>query len=190
MTPNQKQSQVGPLIEINIYAKLYKAALGVTNGDNTNSEVMSIFLAKQDPVSTTSPVTKASPDMYRSEITKMKTQVNQLTSCVTKVMKVSKDMLAATSEENEKNRIAENEREARRLATVAAEKAKDRVAELEKEKLKAAVEIEKGERRIATQTEKERLDWIAAQELQRDMAREAQEHQTEMMREVQEQQDK
>ena len=91
---------------------------------------MSILSAKNGPVSTTSPITGGSPKSNKSELTELKSQVSQLTTCITDVLKSHNDTLAAASAENEKNRIAEDAREARRLAAETAEKAKDRAADL------------------------------------------------------------
>ena len=127
--------QGDPPIEKITFAKLYAAAQDMSNGNATNNDAMSISLAKHGPVSTTSPITGGSPKSNKSELTELKTQVSQLTTCITEVMKMNKETIAAASAENEKNREA-----------AAAEKAKDRAAEIEKEN-----------RRIAAQAEKERL---------------------------------
>ena len=60
---------------------------------------MSILLSKHKPVLATSLITKASSELYRTEITKMKTQVSQLTTCVTEALKMNTGTIVAEKEE-------------------------------------------------------------------------------------------
>ena len=89
---------------IETLAKTYKDVVGQNDSGNTNEDALSILSLIQEPPLTTSLITKGSPDTHRTKMTKIKTQVSQLSTCITNVIKMCNDNRAADNEREERDR--------------------------------------------------------------------------------------